>query len=545
MCLNLEQPDPQCLLVLISTNSLTTVIADGGQINPSASSTLEPAATAGTNDNSKINRTTLIGIIAGSAGFVVLVLVLAILFILRRRRKRRRVERPSSTSSEDNQTTQKIPPTLRGPSLEQPPRRSAGDGHAYEAVAFGTNNSTLLPAPIYYNDKEVSSEATTPNLRNSVTLENEDMKEAAPLDIDPFSSGYIPPPSPTPSEYVMIEHTAEQPFPPRTSRDKRESHTSLLDTIVHEEGANGFATLDSLASGRASSTLGHRRTRSGDASGSTTPPKRPSNRLQKPRPSIESTSSLFLRSTSPTSLRNRTPIVFPRDPFEASVEEESVSALRTSLERPPRSSYEMKEIDGHSMNKPSVSARPSLDTIAAGTAPGDRPSYSRKRSHIRSPSSPTRVLPTSPSFLGIGSVRRGASSSVLSLQHLHEYENPQNNAPYMNSASMADASVYDFDIYRQPPEQATSVQSHPPPASAARLSAALNAADVYGSGPARKRFSASMSDLPMVPASPLPEPVRFPTSVSTNEVNLHGKEPKKHESTINLYIPKESLDLPP
>ncbi|KIM23946.1 hypothetical protein M408DRAFT_332013 [Serendipita vermifera MAFF 305830] len=553
----------------------TSVVANGGQVNPPASSDLSQAGSNDSSNAAQISRTALIGIIAGSAGFVVLVVVLALIFLLRRRRKRRRAQpaaADSSSESEENQVAQKKPPTLRGPSQDQPPRRSTGDGHVYEAVGYGTNNTALLSAaPTYYHDKDVSSEATTPNQRHSVTLENEETKEAAPLDIDPFSSGYIPPPSPTPSEYVIIDHTTEpeQPLPPRTSRDKRESHVSLLDTIVHEEETNGFATLDSLTSQRAS-TLGHQRTRSGDASGSgttTPPPKRPSNRLQKPRPSIESTSSLFLRSTSPTSpasLRNRTPIVFPRDPFEASVEEEPTSAIsgpRISLERPARSSYEMKEIDSQSTNKPSVSARPSLDTIAAGAAPADRPSYSRKRSHIRSPSSPTRI-PNSPSFLGIGSVRRiGGSSSVLSLQNIHDYDNPSANAPYMNSATMADASVYDFDIYREPTADkqaaaaaATSpfAQSHPPPASAARLSAALNAADVYGSGSSRKRFSASMSDLPIIPASPLPDAVRFPTSASTTNVNLHGKEttatttePKKHESTINLYIPKESLDLPP
>jgi hypothetical protein len=108
---------------------------------------------------------------------------------------------------------------------------------------------------------------------------------------------------------------------------------------------------------------------------------------------------------------------------------------------------------------------------------------------------------------------------------------------------MADASVYDFDIYRQPPDQP---KSHPPPASAARLSAALGA-DIYGTATAKKRFSASMSDLPS--AGVVPDAAsRWPVSVSTNEVHLHGKEgPQERkglEPTTNLYIPKESLDLP-
>jgi hypothetical protein len=363
------------------------------------------------------------------------------------------------------------------------------------------------------------------------------------MPLDPFSSGYIPPPSPTPSEYVIVEHTADQPLPPRTSRDKRESHISLLDTVVPEEGSDGFATLDSLASGGTSSNTGHRRTRSGDPAGSgttTPPPKRLSNRLQKPRPSIDSTLSLSLRPTSPVSLRNNlAPIAFPRDPFEASREEESISALRPSIERSQGSSvfYEMREIDGQSAQRPSVSARPSLDTVGASTI--DKASYSRKKSHIRSPSSPTRLLPNSPSFLNIGT-KRGASSSALSLQNVHEYERP--NGPYVNSATMADASVYDFDIYRQPPEP----KSQPPPASAARLSAALSA-DIYGSAATRKRFSASMSDLPS--AGVVPDAAsKWPASISTNEVHLHGKGVtqgrKGLEPTTNLYIPKESLDLP-
>ncbi|CAG8737925.1 1103_t:CDS:1, partial [Acaulospora colombiana] len=385
------------------------------------------------------------------------------------------------------------------------------------------------------------------------------VKDNTPL--DPFSSGYIPPPSPTPSEYVIVEHTTDQPQPPQTSRDKRESRSSLLDTIVPEEGRD-FSTLGSVLSGR-QSTIGHRRTRSGEPSGSSTsttpPPKRLSNRLHKPRPSLE-TSSSFLRPTSPFKLhRSLSPIQFPKDPFEASVEEEGVGPLRSSMDRTQQSSlsHDTHEVDGLPGHKP-VSARPSMDGVGGAAGAGEKGMGSRKRSHIRTPSSPT--------FFSLN--RRVASTSVLSLHKDHQQQQqPDSTQPYLHS--QADASVYDFDIYRQPDDPAlqpplpistltlTPTASHPPPASAARLSAALSAAaaDVYGAGgasaAAKKRFSASMSDLPALHSgTTIPNSVRFPASASSNQVNMFGKEGNDDNSknglapTTNLYIPKESLDLP-
>ena len=113
----------------------------------------------------------------------------------------------------------------------------------------------------------------------------------------------------------------------------------------------------------------------------------------------------------------------------------------------------------------------------------------------------------------------------------------------MNSATMADASVYDFDIYHQPPPST----SHPPlSASSAAAAAALLGSDRYGSAGSKKRFSVSMSDLPTTAAL---GKSRLSASMSTNQVNLHGKESTEEreglEPTTNLYIPKESLDLPP
>jgi len=503
---------------------------------------IAPSTIAGYNNSNaaQLNRAALIGIIAGGSAFLIVVFLLALVFLLRRSKRRRQQSSPEEAFSEDEQAPPKRPTHSRGPSYEQTQqRRSVGDGPVYQAVSFEPQDTRLLQTPVLYHDKDPSSEATTPNMRNSVTLESEPLTapeeeiKTAPLDseakdsipLDPFSAGYIPPPSPTPSEYVIVEHS-EQPPPMQTSRDKRESRTSISDFIVPEEGRE-FSTLGSVASG-GQFVRGHQRTLSNEASGSSSGTnKRISNRLQKPRRSVESTNSLFLRSTSPSQLqRSMSPIKFPRDPFDASLEEEPVAALRPSFDR--------SSLDRHNRSSASyemhVSSRPSMDTIGAG---GTGP---RKKTHMRSPSSPTRVIPNSSSFLGLR--KHGASASALSLQ---QYQ-PEPSAPYMNmnSPNMADASVYDFDIYHQPPPST----SHPPP-SAASAVAALSGSDRYGSTGSKKRFSASMSDLPTTAGLGRS---RLSASMSTNQVNSHGKEGTEDrnglEPTTNLYIPKESLDLP-
>lgn len=550
---------------LDTASELVSTTTEPVQANAQATHSTSPA----------LNKTALIGIIVGGSCFVILVFLAILCLIWRRRRRRRtgKVEREYASSEEGVQAPPTRPSHSRGPSREQVQQRSADNGPVYEAVHYEPQES-VLPIPLVH-EKDAASGTTTPNVRNSATLESEhmeDVKESTPL--DPFASGYIPPPSPTPSEYVIVEHSAEQPLPPRTSRDKRESRSSLLDTIVPEEGAREYSTLGSTMSGRTSG-LGHGRTRSGDGTTSPTPPstKRSSNRLHKRRPSVESRSSFLRPNSPPMSQRSPTPIKFTGDPFNAPLEEEPVGRSRTSLDKAGQTSpkYELRELDAQTSPRPSISGRPSLDTIPAGDRAAGVGSITRKKSHIRSPSSPTRMIPHSPSFIGLGRRFGAASASALSLQHLHEYD-PQ-NAPYLNahSPTMADASVYDFDIYRSPdeaiqvPSSATNTHvptSHPPPASAARLSAALNAADVYGSGSSRKRFSASMSDLPTIPSSPGPDALfpfpsagnRLSTSMSTTQVNLYGREPTSStatgksklglEPTTNLYIPKESLDLP-
>ncbi|KAG8805310.1 hypothetical protein FRC17_005572 [Serendipita sp. 399] len=296
--------------------------------------------------------------------------------------------------------------------------------------------------------------------------------------------------------------------------------------------------------------------------------------------------------------RSTTPIKFPLDPFDPSLEEEPISASRSSMNH-SRISSEAHGVDGQGQvsqqqatsPRPSMSARPSFDSaIAPGSIAGtvtEKGTLSGKRSHVRSPSSPTRMVVNSPSFLGLGRRAGGASTSALSLhQHIHEHD-PQKSGPYIHMpspTSMVDASVYDFDIYRQPediphppslPAQASTSISHPPPASIARLSAALSISDPYGSAGSKKRFSASMSDLPAItnssettlPASgaskyPFPYSAgnRMSASMSTNNLTLHNRESMIGSSsltttargertglepTTNLYVPKESLDLPP
>ncbi|KAG8835945.1 hypothetical protein FRC18_012108 [Serendipita sp. 400] len=592
-----------------SSSTLTTASSE-----PVTASSAVPSPS----NASKLNKSALIGIVAGSASLFLLVCIAATLFVWRRRRRRR--ANSEETPPRTELVSEKRPSHSRGPSHDIVPRPSGGERPIYEPIVDEPQTATIVPSPttLHYNKAE-SMESATPNLRMSVAAESENheresrdekVRESALL--DPFSSGYLPPPSPTPSEYVIVEHTGpvETPVPTQTLRDKRESRTSLLDTVVPEEGGREYSTLGSVVSGR-NSTLGHRRTRSGEPSTSSTPPptKRMSRRLQKPRPSIESTSS-FLRPTSPSmNQRSTTPIKFPRDAFDASLEEEPVSALRPSLDN-SRISSDIHEEDDQAQPlqpsatspRPSMSGRPSFDNATlsssiAGTVT-EKGTIPRKRSHVRSPSSPTRMLVNSPSSLGLGKRPAGASSSALSLhQHIQD---SQKNGPYIHMpspTSMVDASVYDFDIYRQPEDippppplptsAASATTSHPPPASIARLSAALSiggGGDPYGSAGSKKRFSASMSDLPNIagpsssqvtlPASgggsggskhlfPYSSGNRMSASMSTSNLSPPPHNPNREstissshhhhristksglEPTTNLYVPKESLDLPP
>lgn len=95
---------------ILSFKSISLTSGSAGDVLASSipASTIQPASTAAASGNSnaaEINQATLIGIIAGGAGFLLLVFILATVYIVRRRRKRKRAQ--AGTSSEEEQIPQR------------------------------------------------------------------------------------------------------------------------------------------------------------------------------------------------------------------------------------------------------------------------------------------------------------------------------------------------------------------------------------------------------------------------------------------------------
>ncbi|CAG8716750.1 13304_t:CDS:2, partial [Acaulospora colombiana] len=167
----LQPTTPSALATEISITSNSLVTNDAGSVQPSVSSsfTASPNTATDSGSSSKINRTALIGIIVGGSAFILLIFLIALFYILRRRKRRRGLpdKLPPSTVDEESK-----PPIHQEPSkpvsFEQPRKRSIGEGPVYEAVNHEAQDSPIHPNPAFLHekDKELSSEATTPNMRH-------------------------------------------------------------------------------------------------------------------------------------------------------------------------------------------------------------------------------------------------------------------------------------------------------------------------------------------------------------------------------------------
>ena len=539
----------------------------------------------------------LIGIVVGAVVVALLFVLIAIFAILRHRRRKKLYPRPRAAPPNEEKRSldpgaeaaasmlSRTPSHKRSISLETGPnklkRKVSGRGPTYHSVAQrhqldqsttkldrdhgpGTEDLSLLPSP-------TGLKSGVGGWRNSLTLDEEqetplpEGKQTAnstiiPVDqqpLDPFSSGFLPPPSPTSSEYIMIDsdRAPEMENGGKPSLDIPSKNIGLLGN-ASIQSLNVF--LDSSA-GKSSVEIGAL------PFPITTSPSRQNRRTS--RPSLESTFSSFHIPTRPVDHGLDDVLLNPFDvnsfpvPFEVSTEEEGTPPVMpppgangafTAPRRkdPSVSSADMYTTSPTTRNVPLGSVvslgvyqgkeQPNKSEVAISIPDQDRgrtsfeplpmpslpPTFSSTRGGSNTPgSSKLKKTPlysrqlSSSSNLNRGVIfgKHKHSTSVTSLREYKELGTP--TFPRARSPTMTDANQYDFDIYRHheddEDEDATTQVS--PTARKQRLSLitgvgtsgknyeqtspipislSQSAGGSIGLTPGYKRFSASVGDLP-------------------------------------------------
>ena len=405
-------------------------------------------------------------------------------------------------------------------------RKHSGRGPPYQSVAqrhqldqstikldgelsLGTGDMSSLPSPTGLKtgvggltlEEEQETPTPTPEGKQTVSPETTTV-EQQPL--DPFSSGFLPPPSPTGSEYIMIDAD----HAPGAVYDSKPS----LDIPSKNIGLPGNASIHSLnvfvdsSNAKPSVEVGVL------PFPVTTSPSNKNRRTS--RPSLESNFSGFHMPTRPARTESQehgfddVPLnafdvhSFPV-PFEATTEEESTPSIMPPLgangaftaprrkdpsvssadmyKRGPASqkapmssvvSLEMYQGRGQANKSEAAISIPDQDRGRTSFEPLPMPSLpaptiSMMRSGSNTPGSsrlkkaPPQSRQPSSSNLNRGVIfgKHKNSGSVTSLREYKELGTPM--FPRARSPTMTDANQYDFDIYRHHEDDENEVATTP------------------------------------------------------------------------------------
>ena len=541
-----------------SVSTMSTWVPIPSDLESAASSIDVNANTVSTDASSSkqgLNQPALIGIAVGAGAAALLLVLMAIFAILRHRRRTKLYPRPRAAPPNDEKRSldpgteaaasmlSRTPSHKRSISLEAGPnklkRKVSGRGPTYHSVAqrhLLDQSTTKLDRDLSPRAEDLSSlpSPTAPksgfgSWRNSPTL---DQGQETPIPegkqtvssaitaveqqpLDPFSSGFLPPPSPTSSEYILIDadHAPEMEDGGKASLDIPSKNIGLLGN-ASIQSLNVF-----LEAGKSSVETGAL------PFPITTSPSRKNRRTS--RPSLESTFSSFHMPTRPARSESQDHslddgLLNPFDvhsfpvPFEVTAEEESTPPIMpppgangafTAPRRkdPSVSSADMWMTSPASRNVP-LSSVVSLEVYQGKEQPSQSeaaisiPDQDRSRSSFEPlpmPSLPTPTLSVmrsgsntpggsrlkkAPLYLrqlsSTSNLNRGIifgkhkhSTSVTSLREYKELGTP--TFPRARSPTMTDANQYDFDIYRhhedEEDEEAT-ISQVPPTARRQRLS---------------------------------------------------------------------------
>ena len=480
-----------------------------------------------------LNRPALISIAAGVAAIVLLLTLIGIFVIRRHRRRKKLYPRPRAVPPNEEKVSldpgaeaeasmiSRTPSHKRSISVDTGPnklkRKNSGRGPPYQSVAqrhqldqstikldgdvsLGTGDMSSLPSPtglksglggLTLEEEQEEQETPAPTTEGKQTVSPETTAvEQQPL--DPFSSGFLPPPSPTGSEYIMIDAD----HAPGVVYDSKPS----LDIPSKNIGLPGNASIQSLnvfidsSDSRPSVEVGVL------PFPVTTSPSSKNRRTS--RPSLESNFSGFHMPTRPTRSESQehgfddVPLnpfdvhSFPV-PFEVTTEEESTPPIMPPLgangaltaprrkdpsvssadmyklgpasQKVPMSSVvslEMYQGRGHANKSEAAISIPDQDRGRTSFEPLPMPSLptptlSMMRSGSNTPGSSRlkKAPPQSRQLSSSSNLNRGVifgkhknSASVTSLREYKELGTPM--FPRARSPTMTDANQYDFDIYR-------------------------------------------------------------------------------------------------
>jgi len=523
-----------------SESSASSIGADADSVNTDTSSSTQG-----------LNRPALIGITAGAGAAALLFILIAIFAILRHRRRRKLYPRRRAAPPDEEKRSlgpgveaaasmlSRTPSHKRSISFETGPnklkRKYSGRGPTYHSVAqrhqldpsttkldgdlgLGADDLSSLPSPTgpksafgsCRNSLTLDEEPEMPTPEGKQTVNSAIMAVEQQL-LDPFSSGFLPPPSPTASEYIMIDAN----LAPEVENGGKPS----LDIPSKNIGLPGNASLQSL-NVFVDSPAGKSFVEAGALPlPITTNPSRKTRRTS--RPSLESTFSSFHMPARPTQSESQdhsfddVPLnpfgvhSFPV-PFEVTAEEESTppimpppganGALTAPRRKDPSvSSADMYKVSpiSHSVLLGSVVSlefyqgkeqpnkseaaisipdqdrgRTSFEPLPMPSLPAPTLSLTRIGSNTPGSSKLRKAPPFSRQFSSSSNLNRGVifgkhkhSASVTSLREYKELGTP--TFPRARSPTMTDANQYDFDIYRHREddenEDATTSQVSPTP----------------------------------------------------------------------------------
>ena len=492
---------------------------------PSMGANTDTVSTDESTSNQGLNRPALISIVAGVAAIVLLLILIAIFIILRHRRRRKLYPPPRAVPSNEEKLSldpgaeaeasmiSRTPSHKRSISVDTGPnklkRKHSGRGPTYQSVTqrhqleqstirtdgdlgLVTEDMSSLPSPTGLKSglggHPLDEEHETPTLEGKQTVSSTtDAIEQQPL--DPFSSGFLPPPSPTASEYVMIDAD----HAPGMVYDGKPS----LDIPSKNIGLPGNASIQSLNVFVDSSDNKPSIEAGVLPFPVTTSPSGKNRRTS--RPSLESNFSGFHLPTRPARTESQDHGVdgvplnafdmhsFPV-PFEVTTEEESTPPIMPPLgangaltaprrKDPSVSSADMYKFSPASQSVPMGSVV-SLEMYQGRRHPNKSeaaisiPDQDRGRTSFEPlpmPSLPPTTIsigsntpggsrlkkapPQSRQLSSSSNLNRGVifgkhknSASVTSLREYKELGTP--TFPRARSPTMTDANQYDFDIYQ-------------------------------------------------------------------------------------------------
>jgi hypothetical protein len=527
------------LSALVPISSSSELSASSIDANADAVSTDESSSKPG------LNPPALISIAAGAGAVVLLLVLIAIFIILRHRRRKKLYPRPRAAPPNDEKRSldpgaeaaasmiSRTPSHKRSISVETGPnklrRKHSGRGPTYQSVTqrhqldqgiakldgdlgLGTGDMSSLPSPTGFKSGlgslTLDEEQETPIPEGKRTVSSAITSvEQQPL--DPFSSGFLPPPSPASSEYIMIDadHAPEMVNGGKPS----------LDIPLKNIGLPGSASIQSLnvfidsPGGKPSAEVGA--LPFPVTTGSSSKNRRTS------RPSLESNFSSFHMPTRPTRSESQdhgfddVPLnpfdvhSFPV-PFEVTTEEESTPPIMPppgangALTAPRRKDPSVSSADMYKFSPASQKAplgsvvslevyqgrehpnkseaaisipdqdrgRTSYEPLPMPALPAPTISLTRNGSNTPGSSRLKKPPPQSRQFSSSSNLNRGAifgkhkhSASVTSLREYKELGTP--TVPRARSPTMTDANQYDFDIYQHreddQSEDATTSQKSP------------------------------------------------------------------------------------